>query len=169
MAEAISLEPYVGAVAGIAPVAGAFALGSALLGGFDPARSDLDVVVVVERPLAEDERAAVARALDEVDVPFRKLELVVYAAGAKPPAYELNYPDGPGEPEFWFVLDAALGQRFAGPRWGELLQPVSEAETRRAAEQLLRWAESRGEPVHAARARHYLEHGDWITKEEARA
>jgi len=166
------LETYVAevvdAIRGLAPVGRAFVLGSALLGRFDPATSDVDVVVVVERPLEEEEREAVVAALDELPQPFRKLELVVYAAGAKPPAYELNYPDGPGEPEFWFVLDAALAQRFAAREWGELLQPVSEAETRHAAEELLRWADARGEPVHAARARHYLEHGEWITKEEAR-
>ena len=158
----------VDAIEDVTQVAGAFVLGSALLGGFDPATSDLDVVVVVERPLEEREREAVVAELDELPQPFRELELVVYAAGAKPPAYELNYPDGPGEPGFWFVLDAALAQRFAAREWGELLQPVSEDETRRAAEELLRWAEARDEPVHAARARHYLEHGDWITKEEAR-
>jgi hypothetical protein len=167
VAEAISLEPYVEAVGGVAPVAGAFALGSALLGGFDPATSDLDAVVVVERPLDEDERRAIVRALDELDVPFRKLELVVYARGAKPPAYELNYPDGPGEPAFWFVLDAAIAQEHAAG-WLELLQAVSDDETRRAAEELLAWAEERAEAVHAARARHYLDHGTWITKEEAR-
>jgi len=148
-------------------VAGAFLLGSALLGGFDPDRSDLDVTVVVERPLDDTEREAVVGMLDELAVPFRKLELVVYARGARPPAYELNYPDGPGEPAFWFVLDAAIGQEHAGPRWLELLGPVTDRETGRAAEELLRWAEKRGEHQHAARARHYLETGEWITKEEA--
>jgi predicted nucleotidyltransferase len=165
------LETYVAevveAVETVAPVASAFVLGSALLGGFDPATSDLDVVVVVARPLEEAERDEVVAVLDGLPQPFRKLELVVYAAGAKPPAYELNYPYGPGEPEFWFVLDAALAQRFAAREWRDLLQPVSEAETRRAAEELLRWAETRDEHVHAARARHYLEHREWITKEEA--
>jgi predicted nucleotidyltransferase len=146
-----------------APVAGVFLLGSALLGGFDPATSDVDLVVVVEPPLDAE---LLASRLDELGTPFRKLELVVYARGAKPPAYELNYPDGPGEPDFWFVLDAALAQEHA-PGWLELLQRVSEPETRRAAEELLAWAEKRGEAVHAARARHYLEHGNWITKEEA--
>jgi hypothetical protein len=168
VAQAISLEPYAEAVAGVAPVAGAFALGSALLGGFDPATSDLDAVVVVERPLDEDERRAIVRALDKLDVPFRKLELVVYARGAKPPAYELNYPDGPSEPAFWFVLDAAIAQERASD-WLELLQPVTEEETTRSAEELLAWAKERAEAVHAARARHYLDHGTWITKEEARA
>jgi hypothetical protein len=161
------LETYVGevvaAVATAARVAGSFVLGSALLGGFDPATSDVDLVVVVEPPL--DAVALVPR-LDEFASPFRKLELVVYARGAQPPAYELNYPDGPGEPGFWFVLDAAIAQGHADG-WLELLHPVSAQETRRAAEELLRWADERGEEVHAARARHYLEHNDWITKEEA--
>jgi hypothetical protein len=165
----MQLETYVGAVEGVVPVAGAYALGSALLGGFDPQTSDLDVVVVVARPLGVADREAVVAALDELPVPFRKLELVVYAEGAKPPAYELNYPDGPSEPAFWFVLDAAIAQEHVGPRWLELLEPVTEEETRHAAEELLRWAEAHGEHVHAARARHYLEHGEWITKEEARA
>jgi predicted nucleotidyltransferase len=163
------LEAYVAGVvdtvAGVAPVAGSFVLGSALLGGFDPATSDVDLVVVVEPPLDAE---ALMDALDELETPFRKLELVVYARGAKPPAYELNYPDGPGEPEFWFVLDAAIAQDRA-PGWRDLLRPVSADETRQAAEELLRWAEAHEEPVHAARARHYLEHGTWITKEEARA
>jgi predicted nucleotidyltransferase len=163
------LETYVGdvveAVEAAAPVARAFVVGSALLGGFDPATSDVDLVVVVEAPL-ETERL-VSR-LDELGTPFRKLELVVYARGAKPPAYELNYPDGPDEPDFWFVLDAAIAQEHADG-WLDVLQPVTETETRRAAQELLAWAEERDEAVHAARARHYLEHGNWITKEEAQA
>ena len=173
------IEAYVADVAdavdAVVPVAGAYVLGSALLGGFDLATSDLDVVLVVERPLDADERARVWRALDELPPPVRKLELVVYAAGARPPAYDLNYPDGDGEPGFWFVLDAAIAQERAQPLrgrpWRELLEPVTEAETRRAAEEMLRWAEERGDELarpHAVRARHYLEHGDWMTKQEAR-
>jgi predicted nucleotidyltransferase len=151
-------------------VSGAFLLGSALLGGFDPSSSDLDLTVVVDEPLDEAEREHVAAALDELPVPFRKLELVIYARGARPPAYELNYPDGPGEPEFWFVLDAAVGQERAGGSWLELLQPVTAEETRRAAKEMLGWAEERGDEIarpHALRARHYLETGEWITKKEA--
>jgi hypothetical protein len=167
------LQTYVAdvvdAVETVAAVADAFVLGSALLGGFDPDTSDLDVVVVVERPLDEAERDAVVAALDELPVPFRKLELVVYARGAKPPAYELNYPDGPGEPPFWFVLDAAIAQGHAGARWLELLEPVTDEETRSAAGEMLSWAEEHGERRHAARALHYLEHREWITKKEAQA
>jgi hypothetical protein len=175
------LETYVAdvvdAVTRVAPVAGGFVLGSALLGGFDVRTSDLDVVIVVARPLERDEREAVVRALDELASPVRKLELVVYAAGARPPAYELNYPDGDDEAPHWFVLDAAIAQEAAVPLtgrpWRELLDPVSEAETRRAAEESLEWsarqpADDEFARVNAVRARHYLEHGKWITKEEAR-
>jgi len=172
--EAYAAE-VVDAIGAVVPVAGAYVLGSALLGGFDPSTSDLDVVVVAERPLEADERARVWRALDELPAPVRKLELVVYAAGARPPAYDLNYPDGDGEAGFWFVLDAAIGQERSRPLrgrpWRELLEPVTEAETRRAAEELLRWAEERGDELarpHGVRARHYLEHGTWMTKAEAR-
>jgi predicted nucleotidyltransferase len=165
----------VDAIDAVVPVAGAYVLGSALLGGFDPARSDLDVVVVVERPLDAGEGARIWRALDGLPPPVRKLELVVYAAGAKPPAYDLNYPDRDEEPGFWFVLDAAIAQERARPLrgrpWRELLEPVTEAETRRAAEEMVRWAEERDDELarpHGIRARHYLEHGAWMTKEEAR-
>jgi predicted nucleotidyltransferase len=165
------LESYVtevvDAVETVAPVVEGFVLGSALLGGFDPDTSDVDVTVVVERPLDDAERGAMVTALDELPVPFRKLELVVYARGARPPAYELNYPDGPGEPEFWFVLDAAIAQEHAGPHWLELLEAVTDAEARGAAAEMLRWAEERGEHQHAARARRYLDTGEWITKKEA--
>jgi predicted nucleotidyltransferase len=171
------LEQYVAEVvdameASAAPVLGAYVLGSALLGGFNPATSDVDLTMVVAGSLQPDERTALTTALDKLGSPFRKLELVVYVAGAKPPACELNYPDGEGEPGFWLVLDAAIAQErvkpFTGRPWRELLEPVSESETRTAAEELLRWAEARDDETHAARARHYLEHGDWITKEEAR-
>ncbi len=176
------LEAYVAEVldtveAGGAPVAGAYVLGSALLGGFDPRTSDLDLVVVVERPLEPAERAAVVAAPDGLASPVRKLELVVYRAGAKPPAYELNYPDGDGEAQHWFVLDAAIAQDrsqpFTGRPWLELLEPVSEAETRQAAQESLAWsarqpADDEFARLNAVRASRYLEHGDWITKEEAR-
>jgi predicted nucleotidyltransferase len=172
------VEAYVAevvdAIDAVVPVAGAYLLGSALVGGFDPARSDLDMVVVAERPLDADERTRIWRALEALPPPVRKLELVVYAAGARPPAYDLNYPDGDGEPGFWFVLDAAIAQERARPLrgrpWGELLGPVAEDETRRAAEEMLRWAEERDDELarpHGVRARHYLEHGTWMTKAEA--
>jgi predicted nucleotidyltransferase len=160
------------------PVLGAYVLGSALLGGFDPRTSDLDLVVVVARRLDSFERDAVVRALDELRVPARRLELVVYAAGAKPPVYELNYPDGEGEPPHWFVIDAAIAQEqakpFTGRPWGELLEPVSRDEVEQAVRDSLDWslrqpADDEFARENGVRSRHYLEHGEWITKKEARA
>ncbi|MDX6507016.1 MAG: hypothetical protein QOG06_1660 [Gaiellaceae bacterium] len=174
------LEAYVAEVVetieGVAPVVGAFIVGSALLGGFDPCTSDLDLVVVVARPLDSLERSAVSQALDELASPLRKLELVVYAAGAKPPDHELNYPDGEGEPPHWFVLDAAIAQEraqpFTGRPWGELLELVTDDEVRQAAQASLDWslrqpADNEFARRNAVRTRHYLEHGEWITKKEA--
>jgi hypothetical protein len=158
-------------------VVGAYVLGSGLLGGFDPQTSDIDLVAVVAHPLDRVARAAIVHALDTVPSPVRKLELVVYAAGAKPPQYELNYPDGDGEPGHWFVLDAAIAQEraqpFVGRPWRELLEAVSESEVRQAAQESLEWSthqplDNEFALLNAARARHYLEHGEWITKEEAR-
>jgi predicted nucleotidyltransferase len=177
------LESYVAEAvdaveAGGAAVVAAYVLGSVLLGGFDPGSSDVDVVTVVARPLEAQERAAIVAALDELASPFRRLELVVYAEGAKPPAYELNYPDGEGEAPHWLVLDAAIAQEharpFAGRPWGDVLRPVSEAETRQAAQESLEWSarQPAGDEfarLNAVRARRYLERGEWITKEEARA
>jgi predicted nucleotidyltransferase len=174
------VEAYVAevgdAVDALVPVAGAYVLGSALLGGFDPDRSDLDMVVVVERAPDAAEGKIVTGALDRLPAPGRKLELVVYAVGAKPPAYALNYPDGDGESPFWFVLDAAIAQErsqpLCGRPWRELLEPVTEAETRSAAKELLRWADEQDDELtrpHVLRAQHYLEHAEWITKEEARS
>jgi predicted nucleotidyltransferase len=103
------LEAYVAEVVdAVGPVAGAYVLVSGLLGGFDPDTSDVDLVVVTEPPLDAGRRDEIVEALDALPKPFRKLELVIYSVGAKPPAYELNYPDGDGEPDFWFVLDAAI-------------------------------------------------------------
>ena len=64
--------------------------GSGALGGFDPQRSDIDLVAVVDRKLDESEKTAIAGAIGELPLPARRLELVVYATGSQPPAFELN-------------------------------------------------------------------------------
>jgi len=101
-------------------------------------------------------------------VPDRKLELVVYTVGAKPPHYELNFPDGDGEAPHWFVIDAAVAQAhatpFAGAEWGDLIAPVPEDEVRAAIEQ----EQNEPDDPKAVRARRYLEEGIWISKAEAR-
>jgi len=161
-----------------------YVVGSGALGGFDPQRSDLDLVAVVDRTLDGSEKAAIGKAIGGLHLPVRKLELVVYATGSQPPAFELNLSAGeqgvtehPGEPAHWFVIDAAFAQEHAvplhGPPWSESFAPVTPAQVREAMQQSLAWSEHRPDDefarTNAIRARHYLEHGEWITKAEAEA
>jgi predicted nucleotidyltransferase len=158
----------------------AYVLGSGAVGGFDPRTSDIDLVVVVERPPGA-ERAALIEEVAALECPVRDLELVVYVEGAEPPEYELNLNEGrerPGEEPFWFVLDAAVAQEHAVPvwrgrPWSDLFAPIPAERIRTAVEESLAWSARRPEGdrfarLNVARARHYLEHGDWITKEEAK-
>jgi len=158
------------------PVLEAFLLGSGAVGGFDPRTSDIDLVVVVEHPL-ETERAAVVEQLAALETPARDLELVVYVEGSQPPSFELNLNEGverPSAEPFWFVLDAALAQERAVPVWGrrrwqEFFAPIGPERARAATKESLEWAERQPPDdgfarLHAARARHYLAHGDWVTK-----
>ena len=169
------------AIDSVAPVREAFALGSAAVGGFDPATSDLDLVVVVGEPLGES-RQELLRVLQGLESPVRDLELVVYVDGAQPPDFELNVNEGEERLDaetFWFVLDAALAQEHAVPllhgrAWSELFEPVSAERARNAMQASLNWTgrqppENAFARAHAARARHYLERGEWISKKEAQA
>jgi predicted nucleotidyltransferase len=157
----------------------AYLLGSAATGEFDPAASDLDVVVVVEQPLTN--RQSLARRLAALTPPVRNLELVVYVAGAQPPAYELNFSDGeerPNQPQFWLILDAADAEKHSVPlcnrrAWTELFEPVPQEAVRVALRESLAWSEGRPPDdefrrLHGIRARRALEHGEWISKPQAR-
>jgi Nucleotidyltransferase domain len=169
------VEDVVGAIAAYVPVAEAYLVGSGATGGFDPAKSDVDVVAVVERPLGADRRRVVD-AIRSLPCPVRDLELVLYVDGAQPPTFELNLNHGEeteAEP-FWFVLDAALAQEHAVPlrggrRWTDVFERVEDEQIREAVRDSLGWAEARDDAfarVTATRSRHYLEHGEWISKLE---
>jgi hypothetical protein len=109
-------------------LAGAWLVGSAALGDFDPARSDLDVqAVTVRRPVRRTLEALVG-AVERLPCPVRGLELVVYAredlTGPLGPSYALNLNTGPGmerhvafdpaqDPRFWFVIDVSIARRHA--------------------------------------------------------
>ena len=161
------------------PVQEGFLVGSGAAGGFDPRTSDIDLVVVAAEPLGPAREALVRRLLD-LPCPVRDLQLVLYVEGAQPPEFELNLNEGierPGEDAFWFVLDAAAAEDHAipllhGRPWDEFFEPVSPEQLRAALLESLAWSESRPVDsefarVNAIRARHYLEHGEWISKEEA--
>jgi predicted nucleotidyltransferase len=155
-----------------------FVLGSGLLGGYRPGESDLDLVVVIDAPLQGGARQTTIERIEALELPGRRLELVVYVHGKQPPDFELNVEVGadeareaPDEPDFWFVIDAAMAQARI-PSWSEYFDHISEERVREAVEQSLAWSTARPElefaRLNATRARHYLEHGEWMTKEEAR-
>lgn len=159
-------------------VLASFVLGSGLAGGYRPRESDLDLVAVVDRPLAGDARRQAIEQIGAWPLPARKLELVVYVHGQQPPDFDLNLevgPDGPheepGAEPHWFVIDAALAQDRA-PEWGEWFERIPSERIRAAVEESLAWSEQRPDDefarLNAIRSRHYLEHAEWITKEEAR-
>jgi hypothetical protein len=163
------------AVAEEVEVLESFVLGSGLVGGYRPGESDLDLVLVVDTRL---EGAARRRAIERIaalDLPGRRLELVVYVAGQQPPDFDLNLEvddlgvrEAPDEAHHWFVIDAAMAQERI-PEWSDYFDAIPEERVREAVTSSLAWSEERPRlefaRLNAARARHYLEHGEWISKE----
>jgi hypothetical protein len=155
-----------------------FVLGSGLIGGFRPGESDLDLVVVVDAPLGGVARRRAVEQIAALDVPGRRLELVVYVSGHQPPDFELNLEvdnagarEAPDELDHWFVIDAGMAQERI-PAWTDYFDPISEERLRQAVVSSLAWSEEWPDlefaRLNAARARHYLEHGEWLSKKEAK-
>jgi hypothetical protein len=152
-----------------------FVLGSGLVGGYRPGVSDLDLVAVVDRPLRGDARRRAIERIARLELPGRRLELVVYVCGHQPPDFELNLEVEPGDvredpnaAEHWFVIDAAMAQERI-PEWSQYFDLVAEARTRRAVEESLVWSDEHPQyefsRLNATRARHYLQTGEWLPKE----
>jgi Nucleotidyltransferase domain len=151
--------------------------GSAAVGAYVPAESDIDVLVAVEGA----DRAALERVVEmcgheALPCPARKLELVVYelVALAQPdarPRWSLNFNTGactyhvgfdPGqEPAHWFVLDLAFARRHAqavvGPLPAELIGDPGDTAIAQALDDMVEWYE-RNEPEGAVVARRRAEH-----------
>lgn len=155
-------------------VLASFVLGSGLVGGYRPGESDLDLVIVVDRPLAGEARRRAVERIADLELPGRRLELVAYVLGRQPPDFDLNLEvdadgvrEAPDEAQHWFVIDAAIAQERI-PEWSHFFDHVSEERTRSAVEESLAWSAERPDldfaRLNAVRARHYLEHGEWISK-----
>ena len=159
-------------VARLGDVHAVYLSGSAALGGYERRRSDLDVIVVVEAPLAGAQRDAIVARCSHAALPCpaRKLELVVYGADG---AVELNLNSGPdgttAEPAdwFWFVVDRAIAREHAvallGPPASVLIPAPDRARVLEALEEMVAWY-ARHEPgeaseIAAARARAYAAEG----------
>ena len=154
-----------------------FVLGSGLIGGYRAGESDLDLVVVVDAPLRGEARRRVIEWIAALDLPGRRLELVVYVSGQQPPDFDLNLEDddagtreAPDELDHWFVIDAGMAQERI-PTWKDYFDPISEERLREAVVSSLAWSKEWPDlefaRLNAARARHYLEHGEWLSKQEA--
>ena len=154
-----------------------FVLGSGLIGGYRAGESDLDLVVVVDAPLRGEARRRVIEWIAALDLPGRRLELVVYVSGQQPPDFDLNLEvddagarEAPDELGHWFVIDAGMAQERI-PAWKDYFDPISEERLREAVVSSLAWSKEWPElefaRLNAARARHYLEHGEWLSKQEA--
>jgi Domain of unknown function (DUF4111) len=98
---ALSVASAMAAVAG-SQLVGAYLHGSAVLGGFDARRSDVDVLVVCAGPMTAAQQSAVAAALSEERLPGPagglELSVITRQAAAHPtaePAFELHLTTAP--------------------------------------------------------------------------
>src|SRR2546430_648238 len=155
-----------------------FVLGSGLVGGYRPGESDLDLVVVVDAPLQGEPRRRAIERIAALERPGRRLELAAYVRGRQPPDFDLNLEvdddgarEAPDELDHWFVIDAGIAQERIRV-WTDYFEPVPEERLREAGAASLAWSEERPDPefprLNAARARHYLEHGEWLSKQEVK-
>lgn len=170
---------------------GAWLIGSAELGDFDPLRSDIDVQAVCATRLARTqlERLAATLSHEALPCPARGLEFVLYGRDSlidpQGPAFQLNLNTGPrmehhagydpgSEPRFWFLLDVAIARQRARPLAGPAPQSILPALPRElvlaAHQESLRWhrAHEGAEAVLAAcRAWAWALDGRWRSKRDA--
>lgn len=170
-----------------------YVVGGVAFGDYRPGRSDLDIYVIVDAPLDEAEKRAVAERCSHraLTCPARRLELVVISARAAQqpgpaPRWELNLNTGPGlsdhvgveaaaEPAHWFVLDLAIARERAVTLLGqppyELIGAPRPADVRAAQAQTVAWYAENDMPAEtvaaACRAWHWLATGEFASKRSA--
>ena len=155
---------------------GVYLHGSAVLGDFSPARSDLDVVAVVDRPLSPREKDAIAEVARSCPA-AGGLELHVVRESALAPIeeqpFELHVGSGKVVDGSGHAGDADLPAHFAilrehgraltGPPPATVFPAIPRAMLLRSFAGELRWAEERGSPsyqvLNACRALRFVEEG----------
>ena len=164
--------------------------GSIALVDFQPATSDVDLLVATRSTLSHGRLAELADGVAAVSIPVRGLEYVVYPLAAlrdpaPTPAWELNPMSDRGsplatrastrsaEPRYWSVLDLALARQsglpLVGPAPSALIASIPRQWLRSALQEGLAWhdAEDRGSPnqvLNACRAWLWAEHGRLTSK-----
>ena len=171
---------------------GVYAGGSFALGGYEPSRSDLDVAVVIESPLAEEQRHLLVERVrhEALPCPARELELVAYQlstvrSGSATRDFELNLnsgadtallvESGPGSgASFWYPIDRSIltqaGVAVLGPPAQGVFAPIPPEDLRPVLEEATRW--HRADPggggadaaANVARAERFLREGRWVAK-----
>lgn len=168
-----------------------YVFGSAAYGAYEPGASDIDVAIVVDRPLP---RAVYDSLLLQIGhkacaCPARKLELVVYSFDqvhslTRFPRFELNYNGGAGteehlsfdpasEASHWFLLDLAIGRELgfslAGPPPKQVIAEAKKEWVLDALAEGTSWwgGNEAGSPdavLNACRAWRWAETGVWGSK-----
>lgn len=172
--------------------AAAYLHGSAVLGGFDPSVSDLDLLVICREPLTDAEADAVARAVTNIELPARGLEMSVLTLSEalgpdlERPHFQVHVAvdgsgamrradgrAGPGDRDLvlHLAVTRASGRALAGPAPSELIAELPDAAVRWAAASEITWALGDGDPLYlvltAARARALASTGRLVSKVEA--
>jgi hypothetical protein len=175
---------------------GVYAGGSWALDGYEPGRSDLDVAVVIRKPLTDEVADRIVAELrhEAFPCPARGLELVVYTkkvAGTPTvaPGFELNLNTGSGltfradrEPQpgerHWFAIDRSVlskhGIGLFGPPAADAFAPIAPDDLRPVLADVLRWyereaPESDDAVLNAGRSCRFARDGIWLPKPALRA
>jgi hypothetical protein len=169
---------------------GLYLSGSSVLGDFEPATSDVDLIAITRDDPVLAVREAIVEAIDGLSCPARGLEFVLYGrpalVGPEPSLrWSINLNLGPRlprtvwwfapepKPEYWVVLDLAMmrahGRAIMGQPPAELMDPIDRAVVLGALAQSLTWHADfdRGRPnrvLNACRAWRYLLEGDLVSK-----
>jgi hypothetical protein len=174
---------------------GVYAGGSYALGDYLPARSDLDLAVVVAEPLSAELWNDVAELLrhESLPCPARCLELVAYLLEtARSPSasadFELNLNTGAGTPTrvethgdtdvgaHWFAIDRSVlsqaGRALWGPPAAEVFAPIPREALIPVVAESVHWHREHGsEPsdavLNACRALRYAREERWSSKPAA--
>ena len=171
--------------------------GSWALGGYEQGRSDLDVAVIVARPLADEEKQRLVAAVrhESLPCPARGLELVVYTeavarSGTAEAAYDLDLntgaamrcraflaPSAGDSGDHWYALDRAILREhavaLAGPPASTVIEAIDRGRLVRRLRASLEWhvsAEDReldNGVLNACRALRFAREGEWSSKQSA--
>lgn len=170
----------------------AYLHGSAVLGGFDPTVSDLDLLVVCGDPLTDAAVEGICEGLGGLELPAKGLEMSIMtrSEACRPdpvrPNYQLHVAIEDGGHLRRVDGRAAAGDRdlilhlavsrpcahaLMGPQADRILASIPEADVRQATLDEIEWARAEAPLVYlvltAARARAFARTGRLVSKVEA--